>query len=284
MAERRGCSSSRSLGLLTACSSAGRAPARRQRVRGPPAPEPRRLPPAVPCVPVLACGQREHAPQASPAPAQASLGAHVRPGRRPAPPPPAPPTAAAPPPTGDGRARPLRHPAACGSRFGPADGAAGSVYYPLLFTNVSGATCTLYGYPGAAPGEAGRRERGRKCRDRGTPAFTGELVTLAPARGRAHFPAGGGGRELPGGRLQAGDGALAPGVPAGSGHRAVRGVHGADVHRLSPLGLNARNLRGQAGRNRPVTATQPPRPNNPGGGGCVVQVIDRSPAAGGEAP
>ncbi len=33
---------------------------------------------------------------------------------------------------------------------GQGDGAAGSIYYPLDFTNTSGATCTMYGYPGVA--------------------------------------------------------------------------------------------------------------------------------------
>jgi hypothetical protein len=33
---------------------------------------------------------------------------------------------------------------------GPTQGAAGSVYVILLFTNTSGSTCTLYGYPGVA--------------------------------------------------------------------------------------------------------------------------------------
>jgi Protein of unknown function (DUF4232) len=33
---------------------------------------------------------------------------------------------------------------------GQADGAAGSTYYPLDFTNTSAATCALYGYPGVS--------------------------------------------------------------------------------------------------------------------------------------
>ena len=33
---------------------------------------------------------------------------------------------------------------------GSANGAAGSSYYPVLFTNTSAATCTMYGYPGVA--------------------------------------------------------------------------------------------------------------------------------------
>lgn len=34
--------------------------------------------------------------------------------------------------------------------LGPSNGAAGSVYQTIVFTNTSGATCTLYGYPGVS--------------------------------------------------------------------------------------------------------------------------------------
>jgi hypothetical protein len=34
--------------------------------------------------------------------------------------------------------------------LGPSNGAAGSVYQTIVFTNRSGATCTLYGYPGVS--------------------------------------------------------------------------------------------------------------------------------------
>jgi hypothetical protein len=33
---------------------------------------------------------------------------------------------------------------------GTGNGAAGSTYYPLEFTNVSGSACTLFGYPGVS--------------------------------------------------------------------------------------------------------------------------------------
>ena len=33
---------------------------------------------------------------------------------------------------------------------GAANGAAGTIYYPLDFTNASGSACTMYGYPGVA--------------------------------------------------------------------------------------------------------------------------------------
>jgi hypothetical protein len=67
---------------------------------------------------------------------------------------------------------------------GQASGTAGSIYYPLVFTNTSGASCTLYGYPGAAlvsaPG--GGVVGAPAVRD---PTFPAEAVTLAPD-GQAH--------------------------------------------------------------------------------------------------
>jgi hypothetical protein len=35
-------------------------------------------------------------------------------------------------------------------RLGPGNGTAGSVYRPVIFTNTSESTCTLFGYPGVA--------------------------------------------------------------------------------------------------------------------------------------
>jgi hypothetical protein len=63
--------------------------------------------------------------------------------------------------------------------LGAAGGAAGSVYYPLEFTNISGATCSMYGYPGvsfvSAPG--GAELGGAAVRN---PAVGPALVMLAP--------------------------------------------------------------------------------------------------------
>lgn len=50
-------------------------------------------------------------------------------------------------------------------------GAAGSVYYNLQFTNVSGASCTLYGYPGVSAVNLGGGQIGHAAtRDAGTVA------------------------------------------------------------------------------------------------------------------
>jgi hypothetical protein len=62
---------------------------------------------------------------------------------------------------------------------GASGGAAGTIYYPLDFTNASGSACTMYGYPGVAfvssPG--GSQVGAGAGRATGTiPA----LVTLAP--------------------------------------------------------------------------------------------------------
>jgi septal ring-binding cell division protein DamX len=62
---------------------------------------------------------------------------------------------------------------------GAANGAAGSFYYPLQFTNTSAGTCTMYGYPGVAlvsqPG--GSVIGAAAVRN---PTFPAEVVTLAP--------------------------------------------------------------------------------------------------------
>jgi hypothetical protein len=67
-----------------------------------------------------------------------------------------------------------------------AGGAAGSAYYPVNFTNTSGAPCGLYGYPGmsfvTAGGNASQQIGAAAQRD---PAF-GPLSVRLPADGVAH--------------------------------------------------------------------------------------------------
>lgn len=62
---------------------------------------------------------------------------------------------------------------------GSADGTAGSLYYPVLFTNVSAAACTMYGYPGVAlvTGPGGSVVGSPAVRN---PTFPKEVVALAP--------------------------------------------------------------------------------------------------------
>lgn len=61
---------------------------------------------------------------------------------------------------------------------GPRQGAAGSVYVALEFTNTSGTTCTLYGYPGVALAASNRAQIGAPAtRDGSKPK---QLITLKP--------------------------------------------------------------------------------------------------------
>jgi hypothetical protein len=64
---------------------------------------------------------------------------------------------------------------------GAGGAAAGSSYYPIRFANVSGASCTLYGYPGVSFVTAqGRRQIGPAATR--NPAAARPLVTLSPGQ------------------------------------------------------------------------------------------------------
>lgn len=60
-----------------------------------------------------------------------------------------------------------------------ASGAAGSIYYPLEFTNISGSTCTLFGYPGVSfvTGPSGSQIGRSALRN---PVVAATTVSLAP--------------------------------------------------------------------------------------------------------
>lgn len=63
------------------------------------------------------------------------------------------------------------------------DGAAGTIHYHLEFTNISGHTCHLIGYPGVSATDAGGKQLGSPARrDSGVPAT---FVSIAPG-GTAH--------------------------------------------------------------------------------------------------
>lgn len=64
----------------------------------------------------------------------------------------------------------------------PGSGAAGSAYYELELSNVSGQWCTLYGYPGVSALTAGIQDGSAAAR---TASHAPRLVTLAPG-GTAH--------------------------------------------------------------------------------------------------
>jgi hypothetical protein len=59
--------------------------------------------------------------------------------------------------------------------------AAGSSYHPIVFTNVSGAACTLYGYPGVSfVTRVGGGQIGIPATE--NPAHPRQLITLAPGQ------------------------------------------------------------------------------------------------------
>ncbi len=68
-----------------------------------------------------------------------------------------------------------------GAKVGQSQGAAGSVYTDLVFTNISGSTCTLYGYPGVSlAGGTPVTQLGAGATE--NPATPREVVTLVPGQ------------------------------------------------------------------------------------------------------
>jgi Protein of unknown function (DUF4232) len=61
--------------------------------------------------------------------------------------------------------------------LGRGGAAAGSTYYPIEFTNTSGATCSLYGYPGVSFVTASGAQVGAAATE--DPVYPRRLVTLA---------------------------------------------------------------------------------------------------------
>jgi Protein of unknown function (DUF4232) len=79
-------------------------------------------------------------------------------------------------------------PAACTTAdltgsLGAGSAAAGSSFYPIVFTNKSGSACTLYGYPGVSFVNASGSQVGASATE--DPVYPRQLVTLA-AGGTAH--------------------------------------------------------------------------------------------------
>jgi hypothetical protein len=63
---------------------------------------------------------------------------------------------------------------------GQASAAAGTIYYPILFRNISGRTCQLRGYPGVALLDSAGRQVAQAQRIAGPPNV--EFVTLVPGQ------------------------------------------------------------------------------------------------------
>lgn len=71
-----------------------------------------------------------------------------------------------------------------GAKVGQSQGAAGSIYVDLVFTNISGSTCALFGYPGVSlAGGTPVTQLGAAATE--NPATPRVQVTLAP--GQASF-------------------------------------------------------------------------------------------------
>ena len=142
-------------GLMSACTTGGH-PSAGGHPAGHGRPSPSHVPPDVPPAstsPTVAASPAPASPTASPSGAT-----------------PAQPVAAQPPACATGTLR---------VTVGPANGAAGSIYYPLLFTNTSAVPCVMYGYPGVAlVSQPGGRVVGAPAVRNAT--FPKEVVRLAP--------------------------------------------------------------------------------------------------------
>jgi hypothetical protein len=95
-------------------------------------------------------------------------------------------TASAPSTQGTSAAPPTQTPAgpagcattALTAALGPANGAAGSSYYPLEFTNSSSVTCSLYGYPGVSFVTVSGAQVGMAAVE--DPTYPRQLIMLTP--------------------------------------------------------------------------------------------------------
>jgi hypothetical protein len=125
---------------------------------------------------VAACGSSGSTAASPRTPATATTQPSVNPGGTPvsASPPPASPASSGPAPCATSALRVT----VATSKGGAA---AGSTYYPIEFVNVSGTSCTLYGYPGVSfvTGQGGSQIGPAATRN---PAFPKTLVTVAPGQ------------------------------------------------------------------------------------------------------
>jgi hypothetical protein len=99
------------------------------------------------------------------------------------------PSATTPPATGSSVSPHVAGPPECATsglavKLGAGNGAAGSVFFPIVFTNTSGSSCSLFGYPGVSfvTGQGGSQIGSAATRDTTQPAAT---IVLA-AGGVAH--------------------------------------------------------------------------------------------------
>ena len=102
--------------------------------------------------------------------------------------------------------------------------AAGSSYYPIRFANVSGASCTLYGYPGVSfvTAQGGSQIGPAATRN---PAAARPLVTLSPGQTVHAELQVVNAENYPPGRLRPGHRALAEDLPAQPDRAGLRRLH-----------------------------------------------------------
>lgn len=81
---------------------------------------------------------------------------------------------------GDGADRSRCHTSELRASVGRVDPGAGQRNFPIVLTNASSRTCTVYGYPGAAFVDADGKQLGPDPKR--SPGFTPTTVTLAPGR------------------------------------------------------------------------------------------------------
>ena len=155
--------------------------------------------------------------------------------------------------------RPDRRRAGCATRdlqakAGLAQGAAGSIYQVIDFTNISNAPCTLYGYPGVSLAAGTPVTQVGAAASR-SPAAAAALVTLAPgqtANALLRIVAGG---ELPDGDVLADRDHVPADLPAEPDDADLPGLQ-VDRVRVD-LGQPADDRRGAGGRRERRTVRRP---------------------------
>ncbi len=109
---------------------------------------------------------------------------------------------------------------------GANNGAAGTIYTNIDFTNTSGSACVLEGYPGVSLVRAGSNagtqigDAAKRDHDDTGPPGAARQRPVGARRGGCR-----GGREFPGGYLQTGHRALAESIPAESAGSGIRLIY-----------------------------------------------------------
>ena len=140
--------------------------------------------------------------------------------------------------------------------LGPSSGYAGGVYQTIVFTNTSGTTCTLFGYPGVSLVSAPPYKQIGLAAQRASTVPV-KLITLATGASRQRRPADRGRAELRDCDLQPDPGGLPADLPAEPDRPGVPGRHVGDMRSAGPDPVYQRRP-GRRGRLR-VTPCFPAR-------------------------